>query len=397
MDAERRERIRQSLKKTAEKRKHQLCKVFELKVDKSRLNKIQKEFLKMLFIEAKWFYNDALSQKEPFKASYKKKEVIGYNKNGQEVKHEIKHLGSSIRVSITQQIQQQIVALNCKKKKGNKIGKLKFKSDFKTLELKNDAYSIQKNGTIRIQKLAKPFFVHGLEQLSSVYELANAKLCKKPSGYYIKITTYSYPSFEIENKEKKDIGIDFGIRDNVTTSDGKKFNWSIEETERLKKLQRKLARAKKNSNNRQKLLKNIAIEYEKLTNRKNDISNKFVHFLLTKYRIIYIQDDNFSEWKKKENNRGSKIHSSILGRIKKKLKESKQVVVVERYAPTTKQCYKCGTFNEIERGDKVFLCSRCGLSEDRDIKAAKTIISFGKMFVPMDRRIMLAEDIQCLN
>lgn len=282
------------------------------------------------------------------------------------------------------------------KKKGNKVGKLHFKSDIKTIALKNDAYSIQKNGTVRIQKIKKPLFVRGLKQIPEGAELADAKLLKKPSGYYIKITTYSTPKLEIKNERKSDVGLDFGIKHNVTTSDGEKFSWSIEETERLKRLQRRIAKAKKGSNNRRKLCLLLEKEYEKINNRKNDAANKFCHYLFDTYRMIYVQDDNLAKWMKKENNRHSGLSHSLLGRIKRKLFESKkQVIIVERFAPSTKQCYKCGFINNVKRSDVLFECEGCGHTEDRDIKAAKTIMMFGKISsldaIPTDHRAMFAE------
>lgn len=37
------------------------CKVFTIKVDKSKLNKLQLKHIKSLFYEAKWVYNDIIS------------------------------------------------------------------------------------------------------------------------------------------------------------------------------------------------------------------------------------------------------------------------------------------------------------------------------------------------
>ena len=58
------EKIRSSGKATREKRKSQICRVFKVKVDVSRLSAKQKEHLKMIFTEAKWLYNDILQYSE---------------------------------------------------------------------------------------------------------------------------------------------------------------------------------------------------------------------------------------------------------------------------------------------------------------------------------------------
>ena len=54
-------RIRKQGKLTKEKRKRQVCRVCRVKIDISHLNEAQRTHLKMLFVEAKLLYNDALT------------------------------------------------------------------------------------------------------------------------------------------------------------------------------------------------------------------------------------------------------------------------------------------------------------------------------------------------
>ena len=89
--------------------------------------------------------------------------------------------------------------------------------------------------------------------------------------------------------------MDFGIKTNITTSEGEKFDVSIEESERLKKLQAKLGNQKKGSNRRYKTIKAIRRQYLKLTNRKKDKANKIVH-KFKQYDTIVIQDEQISSW-----------------------------------------------------------------------------------------------------
>ena len=50
---ERNKLIRENGKQTRAKRKTQICKTFRFKIDWNRLNKLHKECLKMMFVEAK--------------------------------------------------------------------------------------------------------------------------------------------------------------------------------------------------------------------------------------------------------------------------------------------------------------------------------------------------------
>ena len=76
MDEIKRQNIIKSLQETKEKRRTQRCFVIETKIDFSKLNLIQKDYLKMIFIESKWLYNFYLSQEDIFKTSDKVKSVI---------------------------------------------------------------------------------------------------------------------------------------------------------------------------------------------------------------------------------------------------------------------------------------------------------------------------------
>ena len=85
-----------------------------------------------------------------------------------------------------------------------------------------------------------------------------------------------------------------GIKDHITCSNDIKYNILIEEPERLKKLQKKLSRQNKHSNNWYKTKDVIKIVYNRLDNKKNDAANKIVHELRT-YKNIYYQDEALNE------------------------------------------------------------------------------------------------------
>jgi len=166
----------------------------------------------------------------------------------------------------------------------------------------------------------------------------------------------------------------------------------IKETERLKRLQHKLQRQVKGSINHYKTRSLIACEYQKITNKKNELANQLVAKLAQKAAIIVYQDDNIAAWKhKKSMARGSRtVQYSVLGRVKSKLSQHPRSVMVPRFAATTKTCV-CGVINnEIKLGDTIFKCSVCEYSAPRDVHAAQNMINFipvedGK-FKPAERK-----------
>ena len=79
-----------------------------------------------------------------------------------------------------------------------------------------------------------------------------------------------------------------------------------------------------------------------------------------------------------------------MGLVKAKLIKKENVYVHDRWFPSTKVCYICGCVQEhLTLADRTFTCKDCGHSEDRDVKAAKTMMVIGQMrniFVPRESR-----------
>ena len=365
-------------RKTRLKRAKQICKTFKFKIDWDNLNLNQKETLKMMFVEAKWIYNYLLSQEDIYSFDYKNINSITHkDKNKKDIPVNITYIKSSVKQELISQIANQIKGLSTLKKKGYKVGKLKFKSEFNSIKLKQ--YNVThylKGNKFKIQGIKTPIRVMGLRQLKqySNIDYTTANLLYDGINYFISLTCFI--DKEVKIKHNNIVGIDMGVSTTLTLSNGEKYNISIEESERLKKLQAKLARQIKGSNNRYKTIKKLRKEYNHINNKKNDIANKLVHCLLDNYDTIVIQDEQIAEWKE-DGLSGSKIQHSILGRIKNKLVSSDKVVVLDKWFPTSKFCYNCGHKNDsLTLNDREFVCPNCGHKKDRDIHAANNMIYF---------------------
>ena len=224
--------------------------------------------------------------------------------------------------------------------------------------------------------------VYGLEQFTSFpeYDIADGKIIKKASGIYIKISICVPKSSCKRTPTNKEVGLDFGIKDNITTSDGEKFNCSVQESDYLKFLQRKLNKKQKGSKRYYKCLNQFQKEHEHLCNKKNDDSNKLISYLLKTYDIIYFQDEQISKWRKFSRGFAKNIQHSYLGRVKSKLVElqkSKRSFEISKWPPSTKFCPCCGSLNSgITLADRIYRCD-CGYQFDRDVHAAKNVKMFG--------------------
>ncbi len=366
---------------TREKRKSQICRVYRVKIDISHLNEAQKLRLKMLFVEAKWLYNDALTflnDHEINDYDTTTLTVNGLDKDRQPITHELEYISSQMRQSVIQGIKNNMKCLASLRENNHKTGSLRYKSDYASINLQQYrvTYRFYDERHIGIQGFSEWIRIKGANQFWNIpnLEFANAKLLNLPDGYYLAITTYQNKGGE-KKKYKPEIGIDMGIKTTITTSDGRKFKVLIEESERLKKCQRQIARREKGSSNRYRARKLMRKSYQKLGNKKRDSANKITHELL-EHAIVYMQDENLKGWH--SGLFGRTVQHSVLGLVKKKLMNSERVIVLPKSMPTTKYCPKCGNLKkDIKLSDRVYECP-CGYKEDRDIHAARNMILLSK-------------------
>ena len=374
---ERNKKIGDNARATRLRHSTMVCKTYKFKIDYRHLNKEQQTSLKMMFVESKWIYNWILGQ-ENIDVDYKDiVDITHKDKDGNDVNVTIKHVKTSVKQQLIAQIKEQIKGLSVLKKKGHKVGRLRFKSEFNSIPLKqyNVTHSIRGN-CVKIQGINKPLRMLGINQLNnhSSIDYTVAKLIYDGHDYYFSLTCYIPKKDDIIYNKIR--GIDMGVSTTVTTSDGVKYNVMVEESERIKKLQRKLLRQKKGSNNYYKTRLKLKYAYIKLSNKKRDKANKVVHDILTGCDTVVMQDEQIAGWKTEfASDRNSKIQHSCLGAIKRKLIESHKTVVLDRWYPTTQWCPLCGSNTKLNLSDRTFVCCNCHNTEDRDIHAANNMIA----------------------
>ena len=369
-------KIKESLRETKERRSDMDCRVYSVKIQENRLSKAKLEKLYRCFLEGKWLYNavvatDSLSLDDTSTVQIKVKDVFETR--------EIKCLSSQMKQSVVDSARVNVLNLSKAKRKGLKVGRLRFKKECNEINLKQfgNTYKIKSTNKISVQNIGV-LVVNGLEQINlDEVEFANAKLIKKPSGFYIHLTVYSKKQPQ-EQIEKEVLGLDMGIKDQLTFSNGVKVNFYMEESEQLKGLARKLSRQVKGSNQYKQTLNRIKKIYERYNNKKNDVANK-LNLVLEKNYVICFQDELLSQWKRKKSKRrfsfGRKIQHGILGRVKEKLKKNSTNVMLESSVPTTQTCPVCGCLTKHSLDKRKYRCSHCGFENaDRDVHSANMMV-----------------------
>lgn len=150
---------------------------------------------------------------------------------------------------------------------------------------------------------------------------------------------------------------------------------------KLKKEQRKLSKRKAGGKNRDKQRYKVAVLHEKIANQRKDFLHKLSRQITNACDAVVIEDLNMRAMAqglnlaKSTNDNGFGMLKNFL---EYKLKEQgKELVVVDKWYPSSKTCSCCGTVKEgLALGDRVWKC-KCGQVHDRDVNAAINIRNEG--------------------
>jgi len=337
-----------------QRRKSLNKKVVILKLVENRLCKHQKVMLFRFFLEAKWLTNAVIGSGDIFNyAPTPTVPVMIYSESSGKCDiEEVRNLtlGSQMRQSIVRQVQTDIIGLSKLKKAGLRIGSRKFSKELNCIPLPQCGvtyWQLANKNYFKIQKIGK-VRVSGAEQIKDGYEMAEAKLIRKPSGYYLHILCYAPKEDEIIVKGSG-TGVDFGCKTSMTDIQGNETKIYVDLPKQLKKVQR--ARSRKYEANKRNPIKGFKCSknytkdsvklrkvYEKVTNKKKDLVRKAINKYKA-YEVIALQDDSIKEWQ--SGRYGRTISRSAVGQLKKELKkldsDGRKVIVIGRYLPTTQE------------------------------------------------------------
>jgi putative transposase len=219
-------------------------------------------------------------------------------------------------------------------------------------------------------------------------ELRSATISRTQTNkYYISILVNTPDIIPDVSLNGNQIGIDLGIKDYCTFSDGTKipnpkFRNNIIKKER--KLNRIKAKKKKGSKNYGKIALKVAKLYESVTNTRNDFLNKLSRKIINENQVIFLEDLGLQEMMvKAPPSLAGHIQNSCFYKFVNMLKykglwAGKAIIQIGRYEPSSKECSICGQKNqELQLKDREWKCTNCGTEHDRDINAAINILKFG--------------------
>jgi putative transposase len=198
------------------------------------------------------------------------------------------------------------------------------------------------------------------------------------------------------------VGVDLGVADALVLSDGRRLNPEDDFNIRAKqdkvvKYQRRLAKKTRDSNNYGRAKTKLAKAHATLTDARRDWLHKTTTDLVRYYDVIVIEDLNVAGMTRSAKGTAVRpgknvrakagLNRSILnhafGQFRQLLEYKanwydKQVIVVDRYYPSSRTCSACGQINtQLQLKDRAWVCGTCQTVHDRDLNAATNICAAG--------------------
>lgn len=272
-------------------------------------------------------------------------------------------------------------------KTGNRGGRPRFK---KKGELRSISFSRVNNpkavcflegSILRIPRLGMiPVVLH--RPIPDRFTLKTATIVRKADGWYlcIVIEDASVPSPMPVDDVKSVVGVDVGLKEFLTTSEGE----AVPVQQHYRLAQRHLAhqqcclsRQKEGSNRYKKQQNKVARIHQRIARQRQDFHYRTAHDLVKKYDLIAVED-----LKVKNLARNSKLAKSIYDVAWSAFITILEAVAVKRGVHvvkvpphgTSQDCSGCGVKVPKTLSIRTHECHKCGLTMDRDENAAINIL-----------------------
>ena len=273
-------------------------------------------------------------------------------------------------------------------KKAYRTGHLKFAryNEYRTYTYNQSGYKLEQHGNTDLLWLSKIGYVEIRKHREPVGKIKQISISKSKSGKWhalisceIANTIYNIPKIHLE----KSVGVDVGIKNFAYDSAGQVTPNPLnlkKLLEPLARIQRKIARRQKGSNNRKKAVRHYQKIHEKIANRRRDFHHKLSTWYAKNNDVIFVE--RLAKLNMVKNHRLARnIIDSGWGTFCNILDYKCKMLVEVSARNTTIDCSRCGNAVPKTLAVRIHRCDRCDLVLDRDYNASLNILKKGlRMF-----------------
>ena len=278
-------------------------------------------------------------------------------------------------------------------KNGEKAGYPKFKK-----RGLHDSFSLREKPkfdvdgrTLRIEKLKTRIKMR--QELRFTGTPCQVTISKRAGKYFASILVDTQ-DYDTKHPDQESVGVDFGIKDLATCSDGQIFaaNQKLKHSlKRLAKKQRALSRKTKGSNRYAKAKQAVAKLHYRISNQRLTVLHEVSNYLTAKFKLITIENLNVKGMIK-NHKLARAISDAGFGMLREFIEYKAylrgcQVVIADRFFPSSRKCsvLDCDYINDnLTLSDREWQCPDCKTTHDRDRNASWNLDNFGRDTLQLD-------------
>ena len=278
-------------------------------------------------------------------------------------------------------------------KNGEKAGYPKFKK-----RGLHDSFSLREKPkfdvdgrTLRIEKLKTRIKMR--QELRFTGTPCQVTISKRAGKYFVSILVDTQ-DYDTKHPDQESVGVDFGIKDLATCSDGQIFaaNQKLKHSlKRLAKKQRALSRKTKGSNRYAKAKQAVAKLHYRISNQRLAVLHEVSNYLTAKFKLITIENLNVKGMIK-NHKLARAISDAGFGMLREFIEYKAylrgcQVVIADRFFPSSRKCsvLDCDYINDnLTLSDREWQCPDCKTTHDRDRNASWNLDNFGRDTLQLD-------------
>ena len=346
-------------------------------------NKAQQTLLNKTMGSCRFYWNNLVAT---FNSYDKENNPNPQFKTQKKLKEEYEWLSEVSAAALQQKMQdfrefqKQLFSKNRKKSIGRP--NFKKKSNRQSYRLPNQKFKVLED-KIQLEKIGKVKMVidRPIPEDAKFVLVTVSKNCA--GQYFVSICVETH--INQKNKTNETVGIDLGLKEFATLSDGVVVanpRYFRENQSKLKRMQQHLSRKQKGSKRKEKCRLKVAKIHNDIANQRSNFLHNTTSMLVNNYDIISIEDLNvkgmMANHKLAKSIADVSFHEFRRQLEYKCLWYGKELVVIGRFEPTSKTCSCCGWKNDnLTLKDRTFSCKGCGLEIDRDLNAAYNIKRLG--------------------
>jgi putative transposase len=263
----------------------------------------------------------------------------------------------------------------------------KHKISYQKKKLHNDSYSTSnKKENVRIEgdtlKLPKIGYVPIVLHRPLMSNIKNITILFEHNHWYVSLVQ------EVEIKDAKKVlstimGYDLNSNDIVVDNFGNKVKnpkFLKNSEEKIKDMQRQLARRNKGGSNWQKTKARLNKIQGKVKRQRLDFSHKISNTIAKSSDIVVFEDLYVKGMQQFNGRMVQDNHFGMLPQLiqYKVEREGGLFYKINRFEKSTGICYHCKTQHKVELKERCFTCNNCGQENDRDTSSAKHIKLVGE-------------------